>query len=84
MQTSAKELVLFAECSRYSKKNKMADILDGEQLNRKILSEMRMQMYDNCWLGGSPAMRADAVLFLEATKQLGTMLNSCRSSLKNL
>ena len=41
-------------------------------------------MFDNCWLGGSPAMRTDAVLFLEATKQLGTMLNSCRSSLKNL
>lgn len=41
-------------------------------------------MFDNCWLGGSPALRTDAVLFLEATKQLGTMLNSCRSSLKNL
>ena len=41
-------------------------------------------MFDNCWLGGSPAMRSDAVLFLEATKQLGAMLNSCRSSLKNL
>lgn len=41
-------------------------------------------MFDNCWLGGSSAMRTDAVLFLEATKQLGTMLNSCSSSLKNL
>jgi hypothetical protein len=41
-------------------------------------------MFDNCWLGGSPAMRTDAILFLEATKQLGAMLNSCRSSLKNL
>lgn len=41
-------------------------------------------MYDNCWLGGSSAMRTDALLFLAATQQLGTMLNSCRSSLKNL
>lgn len=41
-------------------------------------------MFDNCWLGGSEALRQDAILFLEATKQLGTMLNSCRSSLKNL
>ena len=32
----------------------------------------------------SAAIRTDAVLFLEATKQLGAMLNSCRSSLKNL
>ncbi|MBQ7388594.1 MAG: hypothetical protein IJW01_04430 [Paludibacteraceae bacterium] len=41
-------------------------------------------LFDNCWLGGSSAMRQDAVLFLEATKQLGTMLNSCSSCLKNL
>lgn len=48
--------------------------------------EMRSSevLYDNCWLGGSVAMRKDAVLFLQATKQLGTMLNSCRSSIKNL
>ena len=30
------------------------------------------------------ALDGEAVLFLEATKQLGTMLNSCSSSLKNL
>ena len=41
-------------------------------------------MFDNCWLGGSSALRNDAILFLEVTKQLGVMLNSCRSSLKNL
>lgn len=41
-------------------------------------------LFDNCWLGGSPAMRTDAVLFLATSKQLGKMLNSCRSSLKNL
>ncbi|MBQ8282411.1 MAG: hypothetical protein IJZ01_02410 [Paraprevotella sp.] len=41
-------------------------------------------IFDNCWLGGSPSIRHDAVLFIEATKQLGAMLNSCRSTLKNL
>lgn len=41
-------------------------------------------IFDNCWLGGSNVMRNDAVLFIETTKQLGKMLNSCRSSLKNL
>ena len=41
-------------------------------------------MFDNCWLGGSKAMRDDAILFLETTKQLGRMFNSCLSSLKNL
>lgn len=41
-------------------------------------------MFDNCWLGGSEFLRHDAILFMETTKQLGAMLNSCRSSLKNL
>lgn len=41
-------------------------------------------MFDNCWLGGSSAMRTDAVLFMAVSKQLGEMLNSCRSSIKNL
>lgn len=41
-------------------------------------------MFDNCWLGGSKALREDTVLFLEVTKQLGTMFNRCMSSLKNL
>ena len=41
-------------------------------------------MFDNCWLGGSKALREDTVLFLEVTKQLGTIFNRCMSSLKNL
>lgn len=41
-------------------------------------------MFDNCWLGGSPAMRQDAILFMESTKQLGRLFDSCLSSLKNL
>ncbi len=41
-------------------------------------------MFDNCWVDGSDAIRKDAILFLEATKQLGAMLSSCRSRLKNL
>lgn len=41
-------------------------------------------MFDNCWLGGSESLRNDAILFLEATKQLGKMFSTCLSSLKNL
>lgn len=41
-------------------------------------------LFKNCWLGGSEALAQDAILFMEVQKQLGTMLNSCRSSLKNL
>lgn len=41
-------------------------------------------LYDNCWLGGSPHVREDAVLFLEVVKHLGEMMNACRGSLKNL
>ena len=38
----------------------------------------------NCWLGGSEQLATDALLFAETQKQLGTMLQSCQSSLKNL
>lgn len=41
-------------------------------------------LFDNCWLGGSTAIRHDAILFMEAGKQLAAMLSSCRSSIKNL
>lgn len=40
-------------------------------------------MFDNCWLGGSPYLRQDAILFMEATKRLGEMFSGCMSSLKN-
>ena len=41
-------------------------------------------LFDNCWLGGSGDLRTEALLFVEVQKQLGVMLSSCRSSLKNL
>lgn len=41
-------------------------------------------MFDGCWVGGSAELRKDALLFMAVQKQLGTMLNSCMSSLKNL
>ena len=41
-------------------------------------------MYKNCFLGGSSEIEKDAILFLEATKQLGTLMTSCQSSFKNL
>lgn len=40
-------------------------------------------MFDNCFLGGSPHLRADAILFMEAAKRLGEMFSGCMSSLKN-
>lgn len=41
-------------------------------------------MFDNCFVGGSPQLRKDALLFMAVQKQLGAMLNACMSSLKNL
>lgn len=40
-------------------------------------------MFDNCFLGGSPHLRTDAILFMETTKRLGEMFSGCMSSLKN-
>lgn len=41
-------------------------------------------LYDNCLLGGSKAVRTDAILFMAAAAQLGKMLTSSLGSLKNL
>lgn len=41
-------------------------------------------LFDNCLLGGSEALRRDAILFMEAGKQLASMFSSCAGSLKNL
>lgn len=43
-----------------------------------------LTLYDNCFLGGDPEMREDALLFMAATAQLGKLFNSCLGSLKNL
>lgn len=41
-------------------------------------------MFDNCWLGGSPTLKTDAILKMEAMATLGTMFGKCTRSLKNL
>ena len=41
-------------------------------------------LYDGCWLGGSPAIKTDAVLFTAAMTQLNRAFTSAMSSLKNL
>ncbi|MDR2131019.1 MAG: hypothetical protein LBP56_07655 [Odoribacteraceae bacterium] len=40
-------------------------------------------LFDNCWLGGSPVMKSDAVVYLAALRQLGAMLEGTVSALKN-
>lgn len=41
-------------------------------------------LLDNCWVGGSDAVRSDAVLSMVASGQLGGLLTSVKASLKNL
>ncbi len=41
-------------------------------------------MFKNCFLGGSEWLEQDTVLFMAVQKQLGTLLNSCMGSIKNL
>lgn len=41
-------------------------------------------LFDNCFLGGSEALKEDAVLFLECSKRLSELLGSCHSKIKNL
>ena len=41
-------------------------------------------IFDNCWLGGSPMMKSDAIYKINATGMLTTMFSRCSNSLKNL
>ncbi len=41
-------------------------------------------MFDNCWLGGSAMMKADAVYKLQAVGELQNIFGKCVSKLKNL
>lgn len=41
-------------------------------------------LFNNCWLGGSEALRTDAILFMAVQVQLGKLLNGCMGSIKNL
>lgn len=41
-------------------------------------------MFDNCWLGGSEELRADALLFMAVQKKLGEVLNGFNGIIKNL
>jgi hypothetical protein len=41
-------------------------------------------MFDNCWLGGSPMMKTDAVYKLQTTGELQNIFGKCVSKLKNL
>lgn len=41
-------------------------------------------MFDNCWLGGSPMLKTDAILKMEAMATLGQMFGQCVRELKNL
>ena len=41
-------------------------------------------MFDNCWLGGSSAMKSDAVYKMQAIGELQNIFGKCVSKLKNL
>ncbi|MDE6346817.1 MAG: hypothetical protein K2L55_09120 [Muribaculaceae bacterium] len=41
-------------------------------------------LLNNCWLGGSEALRTDAILFMAVQVQLGKLVNGCMGSIKNL
>lgn len=41
-------------------------------------------MFDNCWLGGSPMMKTDAVYKMQTVGELQSIFGKCVSKLKNL
>lgn len=41
-------------------------------------------LFDNCWLGGSPVMKTDAVYKMEGMNAMQGIFGRCARSLKNL
>lgn len=41
-------------------------------------------LFDNCWLGGSPAIKADAIYKMEAMNAMQGVFGRCTRALKNL
>ncbi len=41
-------------------------------------------LFNNCWLGGSPMMKSDAVYQLQANGELQKIFGTCVAKLKNL
>lgn len=41
-------------------------------------------MFDNCWLGGDPIIKEDAVIRLAAMQKLDVLVTSASATLKNL
>lgn len=68
----------------YFKRPDMNTVSAVNKLSKTDEIKGSMTMFDNCWLGGDPAIKADALLKIEATKQLAVMLASVVGSLKNL
>lgn len=52
-----------------------------DKQNEVIAAEV---LFDNCWLGGSPLMKSDAVYKMQATGELQNIFGKCVSKLKNL
>jgi len=68
----------------YFKRPDFATIKAITKLAKTDEVEAGKVMFDNCWLGGSEELRKDAVLFMAVQQQLGTVLNGCMGSIKNL
>lgn len=68
----------------YFKRPDFATVKAATKLAKTDEVESGKVMFKNCFLGGSEWLEQDTVLFMEVQKQLGTLLNSCMSSLKNL
>lgn len=68
----------------YVRRPDFATIKAITKLSKTDEVEAGKVMLNNCWLGGSEALRTDAVLFMAVQVQLGKLLNGCMGSLKNL
>lgn len=68
----------------YFKRPDFATIKASTAVAKRDEVEAGKVMFENCWLGGSEALRTDAVLFVAVQTQLAKIMTGCMGSLKNL
>ncbi len=68
----------------YFKRPSLETITAALKVSKSDEVKSSVILYDNCFLGGDAEIRADALLFMAASSQLGNMMTACVGSLKNL
>lgn len=68
----------------YFKRPDMKTLEASNALNKQNEVKASLVLFDNCWLGGAPELKEDALYQMEAIAAMSGIFSKCVHSLKNL